>query len=396
MIPAETKTVAIVGSGTMGHGIAEVSAISGCTVYLNDIDMKFLDAARQKIEWSLQKMSEKGQLREDIEAIKKRIHYEIDLRKAVSQADLIIEAIPEKIELKLDLFRRLDEFARGDCVLATNTSSLPITEISSAVSDPSRVIGIHFFNPPVLMKLIEIIRSKYTRQEVVDFAINYSKKLGKKSVLVNKDVPGFIVNRILVRFMSTARLLVEKGFATIEEVDASLKFNAGLPMGAFELADYVGLDVVYFVERALAERGFKIPEGGMLESKFRSGMLGMKSGSGFYTYTKEKPRAEIRKELAGRVKASLVLAPAVNEAAWIISNDVANKEDIDTSTILGLGFQKGLLRMADEWGIDTIIDDLSNLKGRFGYEWLAPDPLLIKMKEEGRIGIKSRSGFYNY
>lgn len=388
--------IAVIGAGTMGHGIAEVSAIAGLKVYLNDVDKKFLDIAKLRIVESLQKLESKNQLKESAEAIAERIRYELDFKKSVSTADLVIEAVPEKLDLKLEIFKKLDEYTRRSCVLATNTSSLPITEISSAVSDRTRVVGIHFFNPPVLMKLIEIIRGKYTSQYTMDFAANFSTTLGKQHVIVNKDVPGFIVNRLLVRFMSTARIMVEKGIATIEEIDSSLKYKAGLPMGAFELADYIGLDVVYFVERALSERGFPVPEGNLLESKIKGNQLGMKTGSGFYVYSKEKRRASISQELSNKIPASLILSPAINEAAWLISNDVSTREDIDTSTILGLGFEKGLLRMADEWGIDVVVDDLLSLKNKLNQEWLEPQPLLYKMKEEQRLGIKTGVGFFDY
>jgi enoyl-CoA hydratase/3-hydroxyacyl-CoA dehydrogenase len=392
----EPIEVAIIGAGTMGHGIAEVSAIAGLKVNLNDVDKKFLDNARNKIEESLEKLQAKKQLNENPENIANRITYELDLPKAVSSADIVIEAVPEKIDLKLQIFKKLDMYTKKSCILATNTSSLPITEISSAVSDPKRVIGIHFFNPPVLMKLIEIIKGKYTTEEVVNFATNFSNKLGKKHVIVNKDVPGFIVNRLLVRFMSTARLMVEHGMASVEEIDSALKYRAGLPMGVFELADYIGLDVVYFVERALSERGFPVPTDHLLEPKVKANNLGMKTGSGFYVYDKNKPRAIISEELSSKVPASLVLSPAINEASWLLANDVATKDDIDTSTVLGLGFQKGLLRMADEWGIDSIIENLEQLRERLHMDWLEPHPILHKMKNEVRLGQKTGSGFYNY
>ncbi len=392
----EPVEVAIIGAGTMGHGIAEVSAIAGLKVNLNDVDKKFLDNARNKIEESLEKLQAKKQLKENPENIASRIAYELDFPKAVSSADIVIEAVPEKIDLKLQIFKKLDMYTKKSCILATNTSSLPITEISSAVSDPRRVIGIHFFNPPVLMKLIEIIKGKYTAKEAVDFAINFSNRLGKKYVIVNKDVPGFIVNRLLVRFMNTARLMVEHGMASVEEIDSALKYKAGLPMGVFELADYIGLDVVYFVERALAERGFPVPTDHLLEPKVKANNLGMKTGSGFYVYDRNKSRATIREELSSKVSASLVLSPAINEATWLISNNVATKEDIDTSTLLGLGFQKGLLKMADEWGIDSIIENLEQLKERLHLDWLEPHPMLNKMKNEGKLGQKTGSGFYNY
>lgn len=394
-MPDTPTKVSVVGAGTMGHGIAEVIAISGARVALTDIEQRFLDNAKEKISWSLSRMAAKSQLREDPASILSRISFELDFAKAVKDTELVVEAVPEKLDIKKETFRKLDSLVPRGTILATNTSSLPISEIASSVSDPSRVVGVHFFNPPPVMQLIEIIRGHDTSQEVVDFAVRFADRLGKKSVLVNKDVPGFIVNRILVRMMVTTRLAVERGLATVEEVDSSLKYNAGLPMGAFELADYVGLDVVYFVENALAERGFQVTAQKMLKERVESGKLGMKTGAGFYTYTKERPRAEIPKELSNKVSASLLLSPAVNEAVWIMSNDVATRDDIDLSIKLGLGFPKGLLRMADEWGLDTVLSNLEQLKEKMGQPWFTPEPLLSKMVKEGRIGASRGKGFYD-
>jgi enoyl-CoA hydratase/3-hydroxyacyl-CoA dehydrogenase len=388
--------VAVIGAGTMGHGIAEVVAIAGPLVSITDIEQRFLDSAKEKIKWSLSKMAAKSQLKEDPSSILSRIQFELDFEKAVRDSDLVIEAVPEKLDIKRETFRKLDAFAPSRAVLATNTSSLPISEISSSISDPSRVVGLHFFNPPPVMRLIEVIRGQRTSQDVIDFSIEFAGKLGKRPVLVNKDVPGFIVNRILVRMMVTARLAVEYGLAKMEEVDASLKYQAGLPMGAFELADYIGLDVVYFVENALAERGFQVTAQRMLKERVDTGRLGMKSGEGFYKYTKEKQRVDISQELSSRISASLLLSPAINEAVWIMSNDVASRDDIDLSVVLGLGFQKGILRMADEWGLDNVISNLKQLEAKTSQNWFRPESALLKMVSEGRTGVYNGIGFYEY
>jgi 3-hydroxyacyl-CoA dehydrogenase len=396
LAPSGVNKVSVVGAGTMGHGIGEVVAISGFDVTLTDVEARFLDSARSKIEWSLKKLSEKGQLKEDVDKILQRLHYELDFPRAVQDADLVIEAVPEKLELKAEIFRKLDSHSKPYSILATNTSSLPISEISLSVSDPSRVIGIHFFNPPAIMQLVELILGRGTSQRTTEVALSFVKSLNKRPVLVKKDVPGFIVNRILVRMMTTARLFVERGLATIEEVDASLKFQAGLPMGAFELADYIGLDVVYSVERALGERGFAVAPGGILEGKVRAGELGMKTGRGYYSYTAERRRAEIRPEAGKSIQAHMLLAPAVNEAAWMLSNEVASRDDTDLSVVLGLGFPKGLLAMADSWGIDRVVEDIGELRKRLGETWLEPDTVLVSMLDQGRLGQKVGHGFYDY
>ncbi|HUI23857.1 MAG TPA: 3-hydroxyacyl-CoA dehydrogenase [Nitrososphaerales archaeon] len=390
------KTLAVIGGGTMGHGIAEVLALSGRSVRIRDVDQRFLDDARRKIEWSVSRLHEKGRLKEDTELVTGRISYHLNLSSAVKDCDMVIEAVPEDLELKKRIFADLSRTTEPSTVLATNTSCLPIGEIASAVREPSRVVGTHFFNPPVIMKLIEVIRGSSTSDETVKRTLALMGALGKTAILVRRDVPGFVVNRVLARMMATARVIVQSGMATITEVDASLKYGANLPMGPFELLDYIGLDTHNFVENALAERGFAMPAGDLISSKVRAGTLGAKTGSGFYVYSKESPKAVIPRELAGRVPASLVLSPSVNEAVWLVSHDVASAGDIDLSTALGLGFPKGILTMADEWGLDVVLENLESLKKSTGEKWLEPEPALLDKVERGEIGAKSGSGFFQY
>ncbi|MEB3779410.1 MAG: 3-hydroxyacyl-CoA dehydrogenase/enoyl-CoA hydratase family protein [Desulfurococcales archaeon] len=401
------KTITVVGAGTMGHGIAEVAALSGFKVYLADIKQEFLDNALSKIKWSLQKLYEKGVAREPVETVLSRIttvvnvddegRYTEEFAKILRQTDFMIEAIPEKLELKKQLFKFASDNTPSHTILATNTSSLPITEIASATDKPDKVVGMHFFNPPVLMPLVEIIKGEKTSDETVNTTIELAKRFGKQTVLVKKDVPGFIVNRILGRFLNTACLLVDKGVASIEEVDATVRYTLGMPMGAFELADYSGIDVFYYVFKATSERGFTITPCKLIEEKFEKGEYGVKSGKGFYTYPEpgKYRKPEIPKELAGKVDPSLLLALPVNEAAWLIRNDVASKEDIDKAVKLGLNWPKGVLEYADEYGIDSIINALNRLK-ELGVREADADPLLLEMKEKGLLGRKSGKGFYEY
>lgn len=391
----------------MGHGIAEVAALSGFKVYLADIKQEFLDNALSKIKWSLQKLYEKGVAREPVETVLSRIttvvnvddegRYTEEFTKILRQTDFMIEAIPEKLELKKQLFKFASDNTPSHTILATNTSSLPITEIASATDKPDKVVGMHFFNPPVLMPLVEIIKGEKTSDETVNTTIELAKRFGKQTVLVKKDVPGFIVNRILGRFLNTACLLVDKGVASIEEVDATVRYTLGMPMGAFELADYSGIDVFYYVFKATSERGFTITPCKLIEEKFKKGEYGVKSGKGFYTYPEpgKYRKPEIPKELAGKVDPSLLLALPVNEAAWLIRNDVATKEDIDKAVKLGLNWPKGVLEYADEYGIDSIINALNRLK-ELGVREADADPLLLEMKEKGLLGRKSGKGFYEY
>jgi enoyl-CoA hydratase/3-hydroxyacyl-CoA dehydrogenase len=380
----------------MGHGIAEALALAGRAVCVTDVEQRFLNNAKQKIEWSVTKLQERGKLQEGIDSVMGRLSFKLDLADAVQGCDMVIEAVPEDLELKERIFADLDYATGSSTVLATNTSCLPIREIAASVSDPSRVLGIHFFNPPVIMKLVEVIQGPSTSPETVRKALDLVQTMQKKPILVKRDVPGFVVNRVLNRMFAAARLVVQKGMAGVEEVDASLKYTAGLPMGAFELLDYIGLDTHYLVERALEERGFPMPPGDLIAAKVKAGAYGVKNGRGFYTYSKEEPRAVIPKELAKVIPASVILSPAVNEATWLVSEKIASKEDIDLSTKLGLSFPKGILALGDELGLDVVFENLLRLKESTGEKWLEPVPALREMVLRGELGMKAGKGFFQY
>ncbi|MEM4492951.1 MAG: 3-hydroxyacyl-CoA dehydrogenase family protein, partial [Pyrobaculum sp.] len=244
------RRVFVVGAGTMGHGIAEVAALAGYEVYIYDISAEILNKAIEKIKWSLEKLYERRRI-SSVEEVLSRLRATLNFEEAARNSDIAIEAVPENIQLKRDIFAKLDALMHKDAILATNTSSLPISEIAEATRRPNKVVGIHFFNPPVLMQLVEIIKGNKTDDDTVRRSLEFVKSLGKTPILVNRDVPGFIVNRILGAIQNVACHLVYRGEYTPVEIDSAVRYKAGLPMGLFELRDFAGIDVGYMVAKAL-------------------------------------------------------------------------------------------------------------------------------------------------
>ncbi|AFA39936.1 3-hydroxyacyl-CoA dehydrogenase [Pyrobaculum oguniense TE7] len=393
--------IAVIGAGTMGHGIAELFAIAGYEVALVDIAEDFLKKALQNIEWSLRKLAEKGQVKEDPSVILSRIKPIVnDVCKAVEGAELMVEAAVENIDVKKKVFSEADRCAPPNAILATNTSSLPITEIAEAVRPERKplVVGMHFFNPPVLMPLVEIIKGAYTSDETVKKIADYAAKLGKQTVVVNKDVPGFIVNRILARVNEAACWMVARGEATIQEVDSALMYKAGLPMGAFILMDYTGIDVVCFIGDAMLKRGFKSHPCPVITQKCQEKKFGVKTGEGFYKYPApgKFQWPEVPKSAGDKIDVTYLLAPAINEAAYLLREGIATREDIDKAVKLGLNWPKGPLEFADELGIDAVVKALETWRQKTGYEEYEPDPLLKEMVSQGKTGKKAGEGFYTY
>ena len=392
------RRIAVIGAGTMGHGIAEVAAIAGYEVYMYDISRDILENALKKIDWSLGKLISKRQVREDKETILSRIRISLDMGEVVRDSDFVIEAVPEDINIKKDVFKKIDELAPQHAILATNTSSLPISEIASATGRPDKVVGMHFFNPPPLMPLVEVIRGRETSILTTRITVELARRLGKQPVVVNRDIPGFIVNRILTRLLMEACWMVSRGEATIVEVDSAIRYRLGLPMGAFELSDYTGIDIIHHVGRAIMERGTLIHPCKLYEEKFEKGELGVKTGKGFYSYPEpgRYVKPDIPREAGDKVDIVKLIAPAVNEAAYLLRGGIATRDDIDKATELGLGYPKGIFKIADELGLDSILDALEALYRETNWDEYKPDELLRSKVEEGKLGIKSGEGFYVY
>lgn len=385
--------IAVVGAGTMGHGIAEVAALSGFEVALIDISWDFLNKAKERISESLNKLAERKQI-SDAKAVLDRISFNTSYDIA-KDADFAIEAVPEKLELKRTVFRTLDTVMPSHAVLATNTSSIPISDIAEATNRKEKVIGMHFFNPPVIMKLVEVIPSKYTNQETIDLTIDLAKKMNKIPVSLKYEIPGFVSNRIFIRLLQEACREVESGEAKIEEVDSTARNKLKLPMGLFELADYVGLDVVVDIWNVLVVRGTPDVNCLMFKTKVNEKNLGVKTGKGFYTYPAPGKYAKVQLPESSKVDPARLLSLAVNEASWMIENGIVSAKDVDTVMIYGFNFPKGLMEMADEVGLDKILKNLEDIYSK-GYQAYKPTELLSKLVSEGKIGKSKGEGFHKY
>lgn len=392
------KRVAVLGAGVMGHGIAEVAALAGYDVTLYDIKDEFVRSGLEKIRWSLSKFAEKktiSQIKADESFA--RIRGTTELKDAVKNADVVIEAAPEDISLKKELFGEVDKLAPSGALFASNTSTLPISEIASAVARGSSFVGMHFFNPPPLMPLLEVIRGAKTSDESFTAATELGKRFGKEVVICRKDVPGFIVNRVLAPLLNEAAWAVERNEATVEQVDSMAVYRVGLPMGLFELADYSGIDTIYKAGVAVSARDpTNVMVAPQFKKKFEEKKFGRKSGEGFYKYSGNSwERPAIDRDAGKNLDPLSIFSPAINACAWLIRNDVCTPQDLDKSVKLGLGFPDGMLRMADRWGIDRVIAYLNEKEKQFG-EFYKADPLLKEMASSGRTGTSAGKGFYDY
>jgi len=379
----------------MGHGIAELLAMTGYEVVMIDISDELLQKGKEKIKWSLDKFVEKKRIRkEDADAALARISTTTSYEQAGKDIDLAIEAVPENMDLKRKVFSTLDSAAPPNSILASNTSTLSITEMGKATKRPDKVAGMHFFNPPIMMALIEVIKGDSTSQETVNTLAELAKKLGKTPIVVRRDVRGFIVNRVLGAVFNEAFWAYQRKEATMEGIDASVKYTGGFPMGWFELADFVGLDIAYDVgnilHQAYGER-FK-PCAEVIDPLIKEKKFGQKTGVGFYDWTKGRPRIPFN--LLDEYDVDRSWAVAVNEAAWLIHDDAADPADIDTGMKLGTYWPQGPCEYADRTGLDVVLNKLKELHAKYNMEMYKPCPLLGEYLAKGWTGKKAGKGFY--
>jgi enoyl-CoA hydratase/3-hydroxyacyl-CoA dehydrogenase len=378
----EINKITVLGSGIMGHGIAQISAMAGFEVTLRDVDTKFLDSAMSKIKWSLDKLVEKQKITQaDSETIYSRIHPVVDLKQALSGADLLIEAVPEDMELKKKVYLDVDKHSDSKTIYASNTSTLPISEISSLTNRSTRFIGLHFFNPPQLMKLVEVIPGITTDQQIVKVGMDFVKRVGKEPVLCRKDVPGFIVNRIFIPLIHEAAYCLDRDGPSMTQLDSAVKFRLSFPMGIFELADYTGLDVIHKATSEMFSRDKKVifphPR---IKELFEQGKYGKKSGSGFYSYSGEQyERVSLSEEDSNAYDPIKLLAVALNNAAWLITNKVCMLEDLEIALKLGMGLRNPLFRTGEQFGIKRVTDTLQDLHAKYG-DFYKPDNYLLSLR----------------
>jgi enoyl-CoA hydratase/3-hydroxyacyl-CoA dehydrogenase len=376
------KNITVLGSGIMGHGIAQVSAMSGFKVILRDIEKQFLDKAMEKIKWSLQKLSEKNKITKDqVDEFYNNITPVIDLKEAIKQADLIIEAVPEDYNLKKKVYGELDEVSDDSVIYASNTSTLPITELSKLTKKSNKFIGVHFFNPPQLMKLVEVIPGLETDPTITNEIINFVKTIGKTPILCKKDVVGFIVNRVFIPLVHEAAYCIDRDNASMSEIDSAVKYKMDFPMGIFELADYTGIDVIYKATHEMSTRDTKVilphPK---IKELYESKQFGQKSGKGFYDYKGDNyERINLSEEKASKYNPISILGVASNNAAWLISNQVCDKEDLENALRLGMGMKTELFKLVENFGVEKIIDKLKDLERNYG-EFYHPNEYLLSLK----------------
>ena len=379
------KRIFVVGAGTMGAGIAQLSAQKGFETWLYDLSADQLGKAQAGINKSLTSLLEKGKIdATSYEAILGRIEF-VNHLDAAQHADLVIEAIVENLTVKHEVFKALEGLVSPTCILASNTSSLSIASISSALKQPERFLGIHFFNPATLMPLVEIIPSVLTHEAVVAQAQEIILAMGK-TVALCKDTPGFIVNRVARPFYGEALRIYEEGLADFVTIDYAMTSIGGFKMGPFELMDYIGNDVNYTVTETVFEAFYYDPrfKPSFTQKRLKeAGLYGRKTGRGFYDYSMDRgnPTPD---EALHQVIFKRIIAMLINEAYDAVLMQVASPSDVDLAMMKGVNYPKGLLAWSEEIGPSEILAQLNSLYERYGEDRYRPNALLKDRVNAGK------------
>lgn len=405
----------VVGGGFMGAEIAQVITYSGLPVVVKDIDQGQLDLARKTVEGIYQRRVDKGkmtaaQMQEKLDLIEYTLDYE-----EFADVDIVIEAVPEVMKIKQQVYKELDEVCPPDTIFASNTSALSISEMGAAINRPHRIIGMHFFSPAHVMKLVEIIPSPETDQDTVDTVEQFTQELRKIPVIV-KECPGFLVNRLLLPYLNEATMALEQGAATAEEIDGAMgRGGFGWPMGPFFLMDMIGIDVCFHTgENILPYDPKPYPQAKLFAELMAAERYGERVGVGFYTYTKTdaEPLETIIQRLqeSGEVQTGTrfsvdrLMMPFFNESARCVQEDIANVNDIDMACIAGIGMQvnkegeivrMGPLEYMDEVGLDVIVEKMEALEKEFGPRF-HPEDILYQKVRAGNLGKGTGYGFKEY
>ena len=374
--------IGIIGSGTMGIGIAQVAATSGCKVFLYDANPAQTEKSLQNLQQTLNKLAAKQKISAERSA---KIYDSIKPCSNISDfkdCDLVIEAIIENKEIKTKVFQNVEEIVSENCVIASNTSSISITSLSSELKNPERFIGIHFFNPAPLMPLVEIIPGLLTKENLADEIFSLIKSWGKTPVIA-KDVPGFIVNRIARPFYGEALRIAEEQIATPEQIDDAMRTLGNFKMGPFELMDLIGIDVNFSVTKTVYQDYFYDPKykPSLLQQRMSEAkLLGRKTGKGFYDYAEnaQNPVAEKNEELYQQIFMRII-SMLINEAAEAKRLKIASDEDLELAMQKGVNYPKGLLAWGREIGYRKISETLQNLYEEYQEERYRQSPLLQKM-----------------
>lgn len=380
--------VGVIGSGTMGSGIAQVASTANCQVILYDVKEEALAKSKAALEKIMKRLVEKGRLEEKRAAeIQLNIKYS-DQLSAFEGCDFVIEAIVENPEVKKKVFNELESIVAKNCIIASNTSSLSIASLAASLEKPERFIGVHFFNPAPLMKLVEIVPAIQTSEKILSQTKELIKSWGKV-VVQAKDTPGFIVNKVARPFYGEALRILEEGIADASTIDWCMKEIGGFRMGPFELMDFIGNDVNYTVTETVFKAFYfdaRYKPAFTQKRLSEAGYLGRKSGRGYYDYTEGADKPEPNKDQQNGDKIfNRILVMLINEAADTLHMNIASANDIDLAMTNGVNYPKGLLAWANELGIESCVKEMDQLFNEYHEERYRCSPILRKMASEGEL-----------